>query len=161
MPYFKILSSRWIDSFFLPNIICCACLARSGLNFIFHWKALSLIFSTRWLRSFAEVSMSWTIENKDVSSANNLHLLLISFDESLIYIKNNKDPKMDLCGTPSWMSAQDYHWSFKTTLCFLSLRKSSKILIISLEIPFWCSLKISPSSHEIRGPYQKHLRFHD
>ena len=59
----------------------------SELNFILHWKAYSLIFSRSWLRSFVEVSMSWTTENKDVSPANSFHLLLLSFDKSLIYIK--------------------------------------------------------------------------
>ena len=97
----------WVkkNRFFLLNIISCACLAGSGLNFVFHWKAHSLIFSSSWLRSFAEASMSWTTENKDVSSANNLQLLLISFDKSMIYIKNSKGPNMTSCGTRAWISA--------------------------------------------------------
>ena len=90
-------TSGWIETvFLLLNIISCACLVGSGLNFIFHWKIHSLIFSRSWLRSFAEVSMPWTTENKDVSSANNLHLLLISFDKSLIYIKKTKVSKWTL-----------------------------------------------------------------
>ena len=60
--------------------------------------------------------MSWTTENKDVSSANNLHLLLISFDKSLIYIKNNKGSKMEPCSTPARITAQDEPWLFKTAL---------------------------------------------
>ena len=78
----------WVKKtvFFLLNIISCVCLAGSGLDFVFHWKAHSLVFSSSWLRSFAEASMSWTTENKDVSPANNLQLLLISFDKSIIYI---------------------------------------------------------------------------
>ena len=95
------------------------------------------------------LSLSWTTENKDVSSANNLHLLLISSDKSLIYIKNNKRLKMDPYGTPVWISAQEKHWPFKTTLCFLSLRKSCKTLIISPHIPFWRSLKISTSCYTL------------
>ena len=51
--------------------------------------------------------MSWTTENKNVSSANNFYMLLISFVRLLIYIKNNKGPKMDPCGTPAWISTQD------------------------------------------------------
>ena len=60
---------------------------------LFQWKSHSLIFSRSWLRSFAEVSMPWATGNKDVSSANNMHLLLISSHKSLIYIKITKVPK--------------------------------------------------------------------
>ena len=56
---------------------------------------------------------------------------------------------MDPCGTPAWISAQDEHWPFKTVLCFLLLEKFSKIGIISPQIPFWRSLKISPSCHTL------------
>ena len=52
------------------------------------------------LRSFVEVSMSCK-ENKDVPSPNNLHLILISFGKSLIYIQNDKGPKMDPSGKPA------------------------------------------------------------
>ena len=86
---------NWVDrnSFFLLNIISWACVVRSRLNFILNWKANSLFFSWSWLRPFAKVSISWTTEKKDGSSANNLDLLLMSFDKFLIYIKNNKVPK--------------------------------------------------------------------
>ena len=64
---------RWNDFiFFLLSIISCDCLLRSGLKRIFHWKAQLLI----------------NLENKDVPSANFLHLLLRSFGKSLTYIKN-------------------------------------------------------------------------
>ena len=56
---------------------------------------------------------------------------------------------MNSCGTQAWISAQDEHWPFKTTLFFLLLRKSSKILIISPQIPFSRSLKTSPSCHTL------------
>ena len=49
--------------------------------------------------------MSWITENIDVSSASSVHLLLISFDKSLMYIKYNKGAKMNPCGTPAQMSA--------------------------------------------------------
>ena len=53
-----------------------------------------------------------------------------------MYIKNNKGLKIDPCGTSAQISAEEEHRPFKTTLCFLSLRKFSKILIISLQISF-------------------------
>ena len=75
-------------------------------------------------------------EKKDVLSVNNLHILLISFDKLLMYIKNSKFPNMVSYCTPARVSTQNGHWSFKTTFCFLSQRKSCQISIISLQIPF-------------------------
>ena len=46
---------------------------------------------------------------------------------------------MDTCGTKARIAAQDEHWPFKMALFFLSLKKSSKILIISPQVPFWGS----------------------
>ena len=74
------------------------------------------------LRSFAEISLLSTTEKKGVSS---------SF------------------GTPAQISTRDKDRPFKTTLCFLLLRKFSKMLIISLQILFWRSLKISLSCHTL------------
>ena len=45
-----------------------------------------------------------TTENKDVSSVNNLHLLLISTDKPLMYIRNNTGPNIEPSGTPSQIS---------------------------------------------------------
>ena len=73
----------------------------------------------------------------------------ISLDKPLIHIKSNKGPKMDLCGAPAGISTRDEHLPFKTTFCFRSLGKSSKILIISPQILLCCSLKISPSCHTL------------
>ena len=92
------------------------------------------------MRSLAEVLISWTTENREVSSANSLHSLLRPSDKSLTYIKNNKGPRMDSWRRPVLVSAQYEHWIFKTTLCFLLRRKSRKMLMISLLIPFWGSL---------------------
>ena len=93
-----------------------------------------------------------------------------SNNKLLMYIENNKGPKINLLGTAGRISAQDKHWPFKTTFCFLSPRKSSKILIISPQLPFWRSLNIFAKlsklwryqgiSHELRALYQNHLRFH-
>ena len=61
---------------FLLRTISWACLLGSGLKFIFHWKAHLLIWYKSLFNSFAEVSTSCTTENKDVSSGNNLHLMI-------------------------------------------------------------------------------------
>ena len=140
---------NWVDrsGFFLMNIVSWIYLMGYRLNFVSHWKSHSLIFSRLWLRWLAEVSMSWTTEKKNLSSANNLHLLLMSFDKSLIYITNNKGPKIDPCCTPARTSAQGEHWPLKTTSCFLALRKSAKILIILPQMLLWHSWKINQSYH--------------
>ena len=156
-----MLSSRWIDSFFPAEY--CFLRLFGGIWVKLHFPLKSSF--TNFLYIMIKI-ICWSINVMNYRKQRCVISKQFAFTFNiiwwiLIYIKNNKGPKMDLHGTPSWMSAQDYHWPFKTTLCFLSLRKSSKILIISLEIPFWRILKISPSSHEIRGPYQKHLRFHD
>ena len=57
-----------------------------------------------------------------------------SFVKSLIYIKNRSDPKIDPWVTPALASAHQENWTFKTTLCFLSFRKSVIKLRSLLEI---------------------------
>ena len=60
----------WIGLLFLCEEI--TCLFLSGLNCIFHWYAH---FSINWRSAFkisAETCSSYTIENKEVSPANNL-----------------------------------------------------------------------------------------
>ena len=64
-------------------------------------------------------------------SANNLHWLLRPLGKSLTYIKNKRGPRMERCGTPTRISTQEEHWPFKTTLCFLLVKKSFSALIRS------------------------------
>ena len=99
--------------FFLLSIITWACLLGSGLKFIFHWKAQLPIFSKSSLRSLVQVLISWTMENREVSSAKSLHSLLRPSDKSLIYIRNIKGPRSlrnsrtNIC--PRWaLTIQDY-----------------------------------------------------
>ena len=57
---------------FLLNITSCACLVKSGLKIIFHWKA-QLLITVRSLRKVAALDwMSLTTEKRDVSSAKSL-----------------------------------------------------------------------------------------
>ena len=80
--------------------------------------------------------MSWTTENKEVSSANNLHSLLRPFGNSLTYIRNKRGPRMEPGDTTARISTQEEYWPFRTTLCFLLVKKSFSILIMSPHIPF-------------------------
>ena len=67
----------------------------SGLNVIFHLKAHSDIFLRSSFNEFADSDKSYTVENNEVSSANNL------VDDSkfsgrlLMYIKKSNDPNLD------------------------------------------------------------------
>ena len=47
------------------------------------------------------VSMSLIFEYSDVSSADILHIDFKPSGKSFISIKNNKEPKTELCGTPA------------------------------------------------------------
>ena len=54
---------------FLLNITSCACLVKSGLKIIFHWK-VQLLITDRSLRKVAALDwMSLTTEKRDASSA--------------------------------------------------------------------------------------------
>ena len=70
------------------RLMSCRCVCQSAIK-IDH----SLILSWSWLRLFAEASMSLTTENKDVSSTNNLYLLLISSINCWRILKTTKVPK--------------------------------------------------------------------
>ena len=94
------------------------------------------------------------MENREVSSANSSYSLLRPSAKSLIYIKNRKGPRIEPWGTPTLTSAQDEHWPFKTSLCFLLRRMSRKMLMISPLIPFWRSLKRRPSCHTLSKAFE-------
>ena len=94
------------------------------------------------------------MENREVSSANSLHLLLRPSDKSLICIKNNKGPRINPWLTPVQKSALEEQWPFKTTVCFLLRRIYRKILMISPRIPFWRSLKIRLSWHTLSKAFE-------
>ena len=100
-----------------------ACLLGSGLKLIFHWKAHLLIFFRSSFNSLAEPFTSLTNENNDVSAAKSFTLEDISSAKSLIQIKNDSGRRIDPCGTPAWTLVQDEFCPWRTTLCFLLLKK--------------------------------------
>ena len=57
---------------FLQNITSCACLLKSGLKIVFHWKAQLDIAFRSWLKVAALVWILFTTEKRDVSSAKSL-----------------------------------------------------------------------------------------
>ena len=78
-----------------------ACLFGSGLKDIFHWKAHLLTFARSELSWVFELLLSFTFENKDVSSAKILHTEVNPAGKSLTQIKNRNDPRAEPCGTPA------------------------------------------------------------
>ena len=170
----KVYNSAQWRSFLPTKYNLLSLFVRVWIKVHFPFKSPVTISSKSSLRSLAEVLISLTTENREVSSANSLHSLLRPSDKSLIYVKNKKSARIDPWGTPALTSGQNEHWPFKTTFCFLLWKKSSKMFMISLLIPFWRSLKIRPSchtcqkplkykkiSHELQVLYQMHLKFRD
>ena len=69
---------------FLLNITSCACLVKSGLKIIFHWKA-QLLITFRSLHQIAALDwMSLTTGKRDVSSAKSLQFEDTLCDKSLM-----------------------------------------------------------------------------
>ena len=57
--FYSLRGEIWGDSSFsLEKITSFSCLLRSGLNYIFHWKAHLLIFSKSEFNYFANISIS-------------------------------------------------------------------------------------------------------
>ena len=135
------------------EIACCFDLLTTAMNRVYLIDQLP-IFSRSSLRLLTEVLVSLTTENREMSSENSLHSLLRPSDKSLIYIKNNKGPRIHPWGTPALTSAQEEHWPFKTTVCFLLRIKSRKMFMTSPLIPFWRSLKIRPSCYTLSKAFE-------
>ena len=60
--------------------------------------------------------MSLTTDKIDVSSPKNLAVDETSLVRSLMYIKKNKAPKIEPCGTPTSTGVHAEVWPFSTTL---------------------------------------------
>ena len=120
---------------FLLKMTSWACFVGSGLKLIFHWKAHLFISFRSLLGLLAVLSGTLTVENRDVSSANNLGLHWRLSDKSLMYIRNKSGPNIEPWGTPALILAQDELWSLRITLCFLFLKESVKRLNKFPEIP--------------------------
>ena len=88
----------------------------SGLKSIFHWYAHYEITLRSRFKCLADSLGSWTIEKREVSSANNLAIEFSPSGRLLIYIKNNRGPRMDPCGTPALIGRQLDSCPFNNTL---------------------------------------------
>ena len=105
-----------------------ACFVGSWLKLIFHWKAHSFISFRSLFRLLAVLSGTLTVENRVLSSANNLGLLWRLSDKSLMYMRNKSGPNIEPWGIPALTLAQVELWPLRITLCFLFFKKSVKRL---------------------------------
>ena len=103
---------------FLLKMTSYACFVGSGLKLIFHWNAHLFISFRSLFTLLAVLSATLTVENRDVSSANNLGLLWRLSNKSLIYIRNKSGSNVEPWGTPALILAQDELWPLRLTLLF-------------------------------------------
>ena len=127
-----------------------------SLKLIFHCYAHYLILAKSLLSLAAELSLLCTTKNKEVSSVNNLVL----GDNSFLYMLNNlcilkkhSGPSIEPCGTPTLTLVHVETCTFKTTLCFLFLKKSHNKFKSSPNMSFGFNLKIIPSCHTLSNAF--------
>ena len=125
--WLKIKHESLVFWSFRLKITSCPCLVRSGLKFILYWIVQVLILVKSLFNSLAELVVFSTIENSDVSSANNFALDAKSSDKSFMYIRKSNGPSLDPCGTSASTAAREKYWPFRTPLCF-SWHKSFTVL---------------------------------
>ena len=87
----------------------------------------------------ADTFLLSTTGKSEISSAKSRTFVVRPSERSFIYIKNNNGPRIDPCGTPD--SILD-SWPFETTLCFLSFKKSVRVLKTFPDMPFCFNLKL-------------------
>ena len=133
------------------NVVICFCIFTRKNDFLSLFGSIRVKYyfsfeSSFWciLRSsfnkFADSDKSHTVENNEVSSANNLT------DDSkfpgrlLMYIKKSSSPNIDPWGTPASTGTHLECCPLRTTLCCLSLRKLWNNLSKFPEIPKVSSL---------------------
>ena len=112
-------------------------------------------------KSFVAFLILCTAANSDVLSANSFRLHWRPSDESLIWIKNKRGPKIDPCGTPVRTSLQDKCWPFRTDHLdhldhldrFLDFKKSVKIFKSGPPILFCFNLWMRPLCQTLSKVY--------
>lgn len=119
------------------------------LKFCFHQDLwLILLISCRSLFRLSSVHLgTLTVENRDLSSANNLRLHWRLSNESLMYFKNKSGPNIEAWPTPALILAQDELWPLIIILCFVFLNGFPEILLL-------LSLWIIPSCYTLSKPFQ-------
>ena len=109
--YCPISLSNWsiikIGSWIIKIITSCAYITTFGLKIFFHFYAHSEIFLRSAFISPADNGGSQTVENKEVSSANNLASDSKLLGRSFIYTKKRSNPNIEPCGKPALINDYD------------------------------------------------------
>ena len=124
----KKINEGWDEFWILwEKITSWACFLGSGWKLIFHWKAQLFILFKSSFKLFADKSLSNITEKRVASSTNSLGCETRFSDKSFIYIQKSSGPRIEPRGTPASTLTHVEFWPFRTSLCFLSFRKSVKV----------------------------------
>ena len=121
-----------------------ACLLRSELKLIFHWKVRLFILFKSSFKFFADKSLSNITEKGNVSSAKTLGSETKFSDKLFEYIKKSSGPRTEPWGILASTLSHIEFWQFRTTLCFLSFKKFAKVFSKLTATPFRFNLWIRP-----------------
>ena len=111
----KYFRMNFLGSLFAKNDFL-SLLCSSGVKLIFYWREHLFISFVFLFNLSAAISGSLTVENRNVSSANNLG----------IHWRLSYKSLMGSWGAPALILAKDKLWLLRITFCFLSLKKSAK-----------------------------------
>ena len=107
---------------------------------IFRWKTQLFILFKSSFKFFVDKSLSNITEKRDVPSANSLGFETRFWDKSFIYIKKSSGSRIEPWGNPASTLTHVEFWPFRTSLCFLSFRKSAKVFSKLPATPFCFNL---------------------
>ena len=112
-------------------------------------EAQSFIFAKSLFRSLAVAFGSWTIENREVSSAKSFGFVIKLSDKSLMYIRKNNGPNIEAWGTLASILVHKKYFSVSASRCFVFEKKSVIKFRSFPDIPFCFNLYIRPLWHTL------------
>ena len=111
---------------FWENITSGACYSNQDWMTFSFYKPFQIFFCRSLFNSFAEILLSCTTENREVSSAKVFVVDTKSSDRSLMSIRKKKSgPRMEPCGTLALTGNHSDVWPFDRTLWNLFYKKLS------------------------------------
>ena len=116
----------------------------SGVKLIFYWREHLFISFVFLFNLSAAISGSLTVENRNVSSANNLG----------IHWRLSYKSLMGSWGAPALILAKDKLWLLRIIFVFYLLRNLLKRLNKYPEIPLRLNLWIIPSCHTLSKAFE-------
>ena len=116
-----------------------------------HFPSVSPIiyFAKSLFSSLAVAFDSWTIENREVSSAKSFGFVIKLSDKSLMYIRKNSGLNIEPWATLASILVHEEYFPFSTTRCFLFDKKSIIKFRSFPDIPFCFNLYVRPLCHTL------------